>query len=113
MNSCSLLRILVAFLAVAMALRQANAQTEFPPAYNNQAHYAVGDLVTDYGNIYRCEIAVTKPYLDPSKTYQNWEMFYVRNNTTIPVGYKQTFPILQRHGNTFKTLGSRSRSTCT
>ena len=71
----------------------ANAQTEFPPAYDNQAHYAVGDLVTDYGNLYRCEVAVIKPYIDPSKYYQNWEMFYVRNNTTIAVGAGQTFAL--------------------
>src|ERR1700722_15542065 len=83
--------LVTAFLGLTQA---AHAQTEFPPAYNNQAHYAVGDLVTDYGNIYRCEAAVTKPYLDPSKTYKNWEMFYVRNNTTIPIGPGQTFPDL-------------------
>lgn len=54
----------------------------------------VGDLVTDYGNLYRCEVAVTKPYIDPSKYYQNWELFYVRNNTTVAVGQGQTFPTL-------------------
>src|ERR1700722_19849529 len=83
--------LVTAFLGLTQA---AHAQTEFPPAYNNQAHYAVGDLVTDYGNLYRCEVAVTKPYLDPSKTYKNWELFYVRNNTTIAVGVGQTFPTL-------------------
>src|SRR3984957_6448415 len=83
--------LVTAFLGLTQA---ASAQTEFPPAYNNQAHYAVGDLVTDYGNLYRCELAVTKPYLDPSKTYKNWELFYVRNNTTIPIGAGQTFPTL-------------------
>ncbi len=38
--------------------------------------------------------AVTKPYLDPAKTYQNWELFYVRNSTTITIGSGQTFPTL-------------------
>ncbi len=75
--------------------RLAHAQTEFPPAYNNQAKYAVGDLVTDYGNMYRCEMAVTTPFLDPSKNYQHWELYSVRNNTTIPIGVGQTFPNLQ------------------
>lgn len=82
-------------LFVAFFPAHVNAQTEFPPAYNNQAHYAVGDLVTDYGNIYRCEAAVTKPYLDPSKIYSNWELFYVRSNTTLPIGVGQTFPTLE------------------
>ncbi len=83
-------------LAVFAALSPicAKAQTEFPPAYNNQAHYAVGDLVTDYGNIYRCEVAVTKPYIDPSVSYKNWELFYVRNNTTLVIGVQQAFPDL-------------------
>ncbi len=89
-----LARLFIALIATGVGLTEANAQTEFPPAYNNQAHYAVGDLVTDYGNIYRCETAVTKPYLDPSKTYANWELFYVRSNTTIPIGVGQTFPSL-------------------
>ncbi len=87
-------RFVLVFASLLIVLTQARGQTEFPPAYNNQAHYAVGDLVTDYGNIYRCEAAVTKPYLDPSKTYQNWELFYVRSGTTIPIGVGQTFPTL-------------------
>src|ERR1700722_19506374 len=90
----SIARLLLAVLSGFAMLSSANAQTEFPPAYNNQAHYAVGDLVTDYGNLYRCQAAVTKPYLDPSKTYKNWELYYVRNNTTIPVGVGQAFPTL-------------------
>src|ERR1700734_4122366 len=87
-------RLLIVLGASLIGLCQAQAQTEFPPAYNNQAHYAVGDLVTDYGNIYRCEVAVTKPYLDPSKTYENWELFYVRSGTTIPIGSGQSFPTI-------------------
>lgn len=93
MNPRVSLTILLTLFVALLPIR-ANAQTEFPPAYNNQAHYAVGDLVTDYGNIYRCEVAVTKPYIDPSKFYQNWELFYVRNNTTLVVGVQQTFPNL-------------------
>ncbi len=91
---CPMSRIVILATTAIGLCQVAHAQTEFPPAYNNQAHYAVGDLVTDYGNIYRCEVTVTKPYLDPSKTYSHWELFYVRNNTTIPVGIGQTFPTL-------------------
>ncbi len=89
-----LIRFLLYIIATFVGYCQAQAQTEFPPAYNNQAHYAVGDLVTDYGNIYRCEATVSKPYLDPSKTYANWELFFVRSNTTITIGTGQPFPTL-------------------
>lgn len=94
MSTQSIVRYLFATASALLCLCRAQAQTEFPPAYNNQAHYAPGDLVTDYGNLYRCNVAVTKPYLDPSKTYKNWELYYVRNNTTITVGVGQTFPDL-------------------
>ncbi len=58
----------------------------FPPAYNNQAHYGPWDLVNDYGNLYHASVAVTKPYLDASKTYANWELLYVssKTNTIAP-----------------------------
>ena len=64
----------------------------FPPVWSNTATYAAGDLVTDYGNIYRCIKNVTTPYLDPSKTYASWELYYVRNSTTIVIGVRQPFP---------------------
>lgn len=95
MQSFSHTALFVLFATLLIGFGQlAHAQTKFPPAYNNQATFAPGDLVTDYGNIYRCNVAVTKPYLDPSKTYENWEMFYVRNNTTLTIGIGQTFPDL-------------------
>lgn len=52
-------------------------------------------MVTDYGNVYRCIKAVTTPYLDPSKTYTNWELNEVRNNTTLVIGTGQPFPNLE------------------
>ncbi len=85
---------LIIVIALGLVPARASAQTEFPPAYDNQAHYRPGDLVTDYGNLYRCQVVVTKPYIDPSKNYTYWELFYVRNNTTIPIGLGQTFPTL-------------------
>ena len=81
--------------SVAMGIvGHASAQTQFPPAFNNQATFQPGDLVTDYGNIYRCLTAVTKPYQDPSKYYKEWQLYYVRNNTTLSIGAGQTFPTL-------------------
>lgn len=67
----------------------------FPPAWVNTSHYAPGDMVTDYGNVYRCLKAVTTPYLDPSKTFADWELNYVRNNTTVLIGNSEPFPTLQ------------------
>jgi hypothetical protein len=87
-------RLALVLTVLALLCQASFAQTKFPPAWVNTATYAPGDLVTDYGNIYRCEVAVTKPYLDPSKTYQSWEMFYVRSNTTILIGVGQAFPDL-------------------
>ncbi len=82
-------------LAAALCIgEKANAQS-FPPAWVNTSHYAPGDMVTDYGNVYRCLKAVTTPYLDPSKTYADWELNYVRNNTTVLIGNSEPFPTLQ------------------
>lgn len=71
----------------------AKAQS-YPPVWNNTSNYVAGDMVTDYGNVYRCLKPVTTHYLDPSKTYQDWELYYVRNNTTLVIGVGQTFPTL-------------------
>lgn len=84
---------LLALLLLAL-LPVAGAQG-YPPVWNNTATYAPGDMVTDYGNIYRCILSVSKPYLDPSKAYANWELTYVRNNTTLVIGVGQPFPDLE------------------
>ncbi len=86
---------LVLLTVISVGAGVALAQTKFPPAYDNTATYAPGDLVTDYGNIYRCISAVTKPYQDPTIYYSEWELFHVRSNTSIMVGVDQTFPTLQ------------------
>lgn len=72
----------------------ANAQS-YPPVWNNTSHYVAGDMVTDYGNVYRCIAPVTTPFLDPSKSYQHWELNYVRSGTTILIGNGQPFPTLK------------------
>jgi hypothetical protein len=91
-SKSSLIALLISVLV--LSPHHAAAQA-FPPVWSNTATYAGGDLVTDYGNIYRCIAAVTTPYLDPSTSYKNWELFNVRNNTTLIVGVGQPFPTLE------------------
>lgn len=81
-------------LFISMVAPQTCPAQSYPPVWNNTSKYAAGDMVTDYGNVYRCIRAVTTPYLDPSKTYTNWELNEVRNNTTLTIGTGQTFPTL-------------------
>lgn len=91
--SCPFRLVLVIFIAALSLCEAAQAQS-YPPAWNNTSHYVPGDMVTDYGNVYRCLTAVTKPYLDPSKTYADWELSYVRNNTSVLIGMGEPFPNL-------------------
>lgn len=88
--------ILAALLMVAtlLGLPARGFSQAFPPVWSNTATYAGGDLVTDYGNIYRCIKNVATPYMDPSKSYQYWELYFVRNGTTIVIGTGQPFPSL-------------------
>ncbi len=83
-----------ALLLGLLGVLQLSSAQSYPPVWSNTSKYVAGDMVTDYGNVYRCIKAVTTPYLDPSKTYANWELNYVRNNTTLLIGAGQTFPAL-------------------
>ncbi len=98
MNTNSIHRFRLACLLFAgLSLLAASKRTEaqsYPPVWNNTSKYAAGDMVTDYGNVYRCIKAVSTPYLDPSKSYGNWELNEVRNNTTLLIGTGQPFPTL-------------------
>ncbi len=85
--------MILVFVCLLLPAR-AHAQLS-PPVWNNISNYAAGDMVTDYGNVYRCIAPVTTHYLDPSKTYTNWELFYVRSNTTLQVGVECNFPTFQ------------------
>lgn len=87
---CGLANVLALFLLASAAGAQS-----YPPVWNNTSNYVAGDMVTDYGNVYRCIKPVTTHYLDPSKTYQNWELSYVRSGTTIVIGTGQPFPDLK------------------
>jgi hypothetical protein len=72
---------------------RAGAQS-YPPAWNSAAHYAVGDQVQLGGNVYRAIKAITSGGLNPSTSYPNWELNYVRSNTTLMIGTGQVFPTL-------------------
>jgi len=87
-------RLCIGFAALAVLATTAFGQS-FPPAWSSTAHYALGDIVQENQNYYRCTHAVTTPTLDPSKAYFNWELWEVRLNTTVLIGTGQTFPTLQ------------------
>lgn len=91
MNRNSLIGSLVFLLSVSPSLLRAQS---FPPVWNNTSSYVAGDMVTDYGNVYRCIRPVTTPYMDPSKDYTNWELNFARSNTTLLIGSGETFPTL-------------------
>ncbi len=82
---------LLAIIALFMMPSLVGAQS-YPPVWNNTSTYVAGDMVTDYGNVYRCIKAVSSPFLDPSETYSNWELTYVRSGTTLVIGPSQVFP---------------------
>lgn len=86
--------VMLCLFALFLGQGSAHAQS-YPPVWNNTSNYVAGDMVTDYGNVYRCIKAVNTHYLDPSKTYQNWELTYVRSGTTIVIGTGQPFPDLK------------------
>lgn len=92
MNRHTLIGSLTLLLSVSPNLLRAQSS---PPVWNNTSNYVAGDMVTDYGNVYRCIKAVTTHYLDPSKTYSNWELNFVRSGTTVTIGTGQTFPSLK------------------
>ncbi len=84
---------LLATLACSLIATRASAQS-YPPVWTNTSSYVSGDMVTDYGNVYRCIKPVISHYLDPSKTYANWELYYVRSSTSVLIGQGQPFPDL-------------------
>lgn len=92
MNRPTLIGSLILLLSVSPCLLRAQSS---PPVWNNTSNYVAGDMVTDYGNVYRCIKPITTHYLDPSKTYTNWELNYVRSGTTLTIGTGQTFPSLK------------------
>jgi hypothetical protein len=65
----------------------------YPPAWSASSHYAIGDQVQEGGNIYRAIKAVTASG-GPTVDYTDWELYFVRSNTTLMIGAGESFPTL-------------------
>lgn len=70
------------------------AQT-FPPTWSSTSSYATGDIVLYQGNWYQATTAVASGGAAPSGNYNKWELNYVRANTTLAIGAKETFTTFQ------------------
>jgi hypothetical protein len=65
----------------------------FPPAWASGSHYAIGDQVQFRGNVFRAINPVSST-ANPSSDVMDWELNFVRANTTLMVGAGQTFQTL-------------------
>jgi hypothetical protein len=70
------------------------AAQSYPPSWGSTTHYAVGDVVQTGGNWYRAIKAITTPNHNPATDYADWELNFVRSNTTLMIGTGETFPTL-------------------
>lgn len=72
---------------------RAGAQS-FPPAWSSTATYAAGDIVQYGGNWYRAMKALSAHGPYPAAAYGEWELNFIRSNTTLTVGNGGAFPNL-------------------
>lgn len=87
---CRSLLFSIYCLAVLLVPSHSNAQS-FPPAWSTSATYAAGDIVQYGGNWYRAMTALAAGGPYPAAAYGKWELNYVRSNTTLTIGAKQSF----------------------
>jgi hypothetical protein len=66
----------------------------FPPEWSSSATFTAGDQVQLAGNIYRAIKATASGQAPPTSNAADWELNFVRNNTTITIGVGQTFGTL-------------------
>lgn len=85
----------MAAVLLAAALPAISKAQSFPPAWSSSATYAAGDIVQYGGNWYRAMKALNSAGPYPAAAYGDWELNYVRSNTTLLVGAKQSFANLQ------------------
>jgi hypothetical protein len=83
----------LAIAALALSISAISHAQSFPPAWKSTSAYAIGDLTQSGGNWYRAIKAVTGG-AGPANDYTDWELNYVRGNTTLMIGTSQTFPTL-------------------
>lgn len=90
------IRIVQLVLAVPSVFLPALSRAQsYPPVWSSTASYAAGDLVQYGGNWYRAIKALSAHGPYPSNGYGDWEMNYIRSNTTIMIGVGQQFSSLQ------------------
>jgi len=67
----------------------------YPPEFATSQAYAKGDQVQYAGNTFRALGPVSPSSNYPTKDYSDWEMIYVRANTSLIIGTANSFPTLQ------------------
>ncbi len=87
-------QLLFAILGLIMGLTAGSQAQTNPPLWSSSASYAAGDQVQMNGNIYRAISTISPSATSPVANYQQWELFYVRANTTLIIGKGQNFPTL-------------------
>ncbi len=92
MNISRLLTALCCALAL-FASSKATAQA-FPPTWASSSSYVAGDIVQYGGNWFRALKTVTPSTNSPAINYTNWELNFVRSNTTVLIGAGEAFPNL-------------------
>ncbi len=82
-------RLLLLVLCIALPFFS-HAQS-FPPAFSKTGSYAAGDVVQYGGNWYRAMKALSANGPYPASAYGDWELNFVRSNTTLVIGVGQPF----------------------
>lgn len=84
-------RIKLGVLAICLTMPLFSQAQSFPPAFSKTASYAAGDIVQYGGNWYRAMKALSANGPYPASAYGDWELNYVRSNTTLVIGVGQPF----------------------
>lgn len=87
------MRSFVVFAACLAAMGwpvRASAQS-YPPAWSSTTAYSAGDIVQYGGNWYRAMKALSASGPYPANAYGDWELNFVRSNTTLTIGDGQGF----------------------
>lgn len=80
--------------ALALLLPSHSRAQSYPPVWTSGSTYVAGDIVQYGGNWFRALKAVAPSTNSPSINYTNWELNFVRSNTTLIVGAGGAFPNL-------------------
>jgi len=75
------------FLLSALGVAQSN-----PPVFSTTTSYQKGAEIQYAGNTFRALNAVSASSNLPTTDYNDWELYFVRADTTLMIGPSQTFP---------------------